>query len=113
MNTNTCIFFDTREGMSGEIAKQPFHTPVVLPKLPGRLYFMFGKPIQTKGKENIVNDKDYLQELYMQIKFDVEKNVTYLLKKREGDPYRSIVQRLLWEMKYGDLDRIPSFDPWM
>ncbi|KAI3828700.1 hypothetical protein L1987_02809 [Smallanthus sonchifolius] len=100
-----------REGMSGEIANQPLHTPIFLPKLPGRYYFLFGKPIRTKGKEHMSDDKDYLLELYTQIKCDVEKNMAYLLRKREDDPYRSVVERLVWLMKYGSLDHIPSFDP--
>ncbi|KAL4565280.1 hypothetical protein LXL04_029368 [Taraxacum kok-saghyz] len=101
-----------RAELGGEIAEQPLHLPVFLPKLPGRLYAMFGKPIRTKGKEYMIHDKDYIQELYMQIKCDVEKNMTYLLKKREDDPYRSIVRRSVWtQMNNGDLDRIPSFDP--
>lgn len=100
-----------REEMGGEIANQQLHLPAVLPKIPGRLYFMFGKPIQTKGKENMLDDKDYLRELYLQIKCEVEKNMAYLLKKREEDPYRRIVERIAWQMNYGILDQIPSFEP--
>ncbi|XP_022002008.1 acyltransferase-like protein At1g54570, chloroplastic isoform X1 [Helianthus annuus] len=100
-----------REGVGGEIAKQQFHMPLWLPKPPGRLYFKFGKPIRTKGKEDMLNDNDYLQELYLQIKSDVEKNIAYLLEKREEDPYRSNVERILWRMKHGSLDQIPSFEP--
>ncbi|CAH1453430.1 unnamed protein product [Lactuca virosa] len=101
-----------RAGMGGEIAKQPLHFPIFLPKLPGRLYAMFGKPIRTKGKENMLDDKDYIQDLYLQIKCDVEKNMAYLFKKRDDDPYRSVIRRFVWQqMNNGDLDRIPSFDP--
>ncbi|KAJ0850426.1 hypothetical protein HanPSC8_Chr13g0580661 [Helianthus annuus] len=105
------IFFDDREGMGGEIAQQPLHIPIFLPKLPGRYYFLFGKPIQTKGKEHMLDDKNYLRELYMQIKCDVEKNIDYLLTKREDDPYRGIVERFMWLMNCGSLDQIPSFEP--
>lgn len=97
--------------MGGEIAKQQLHFPIFLPKLPGRLYYMFGKPIQTKGNENMLNDKEYLRELYMQIRCDVETNMAYLLEKREEDPYRGFVKRLMWVMTKGSLDQIPSFDP--
>ncbi|KAJ0482525.1 putative acylglycerol lipase [Helianthus annuus] len=100
-----------REGMGGEIAQQPLHIPIFLPKLPGRYYFLFGKPIQTKGKEHMLDDKHYLRELYMQIKCDVEKNIDYLLTKREDDPYRGIVERFMWLMNCGSLDQIPSFEP--
>ncbi|KAI3692046.1 hypothetical protein L6452_31855 [Arctium lappa] len=100
-----------REAMSGDIAEQTIHFPLLFPKIPGRLYYFFGKPIQTKGKENMLDDEDYLQELYIQIKCDVEKCVSYLLTKREEDPYRGIVERVVWQTNYGDLDHIPSFIP--
>lgn len=97
--------------MGGDIEDQQFHMPIFLPKLPGRVYFMFGKPIRTKGKEKMSSDQDYVQELYLQIKCDVEKNIAYLLKKREEDPYRGSNERLVWAMTNGTLDQIPSFEP--
>lgn len=97
--------------MGREIAKQQFHIPICTPKIPGRLYFMFGKPIQTKGKDKMLNDIDYLKELYSEIKCEVEKNMAYLSKKREEDPYRGIVKRLVWQTNNGPLDQIPSFEP--
>nr|XP_043628515.1 acyltransferase-like protein At1g54570, chloroplastic [Erigeron canadensis] len=101
-----------REGMGGEIANQPFHLPIFLPKIPGRLYFMFGKPILTKGKEKMSNDEDYLQELYSQIRYDVENNIAYLLKMREQDPYRGNVERIIWKIfHYGNSHKVPSFEP--
>nr|XP_043630906.1 acyltransferase-like protein At1g54570, chloroplastic [Erigeron canadensis] len=99
-----------RKGMKGEIGKQQFHMPVFLPKMPGRVYYLFGKPIRTKGKEYMSNDEDYLQELYMKIRSDVENNMDYLLKKREEDPYRNVVDRLVWKLSYGTYD-VPSFEP--
>nr|GEY10363.1 acyltransferase-like protein At1g54570, chloroplastic [Tanacetum cinerariifolium] len=101
---------NVRAEMGGEIAKQPLHVPIFLPKLPGRLYFKFGKPIRTKGKENMLNDQDYMRELYLQIRSDVEKNIAYLLNKRNEDPYRGIVERFVWHTNYGSLDQVPSFD---
>ncbi|CAH1453429.1 unnamed protein product [Lactuca virosa] len=100
-----------REGMVGEIAKQPLHLPILSPKLPGRLYYLFGKPIRTKGKENMLDDKDYLRELYLKIQCEVEKNVDYLLMRRGEDPYRGLVERLVWVTTIGSLDQIPSFEP--
>ncbi|KAL8210008.1 hypothetical protein R6Q57_006740 [Mikania cordata] len=102
---------NVREGMRGEVAKQQLHVPFFLPKLPGRLYFKFGKPIRTKGKENMIDDDDYLQRLYMQIKSNVEKSIAYLLEKRDNDPYRGAFQRFVWRMKHGSLDQIASFEP--
>nr|XP_043630416.1 acyltransferase-like protein At1g54570, chloroplastic [Erigeron canadensis] len=101
---------NVRKDMDGEIGKQQnLNFPIFLPKLPGRLYYMFGKPIKTKGKAYMLNDEKYLQELYQQIKCDVENNMAYLLKKREEDPCRGLVERFLWLKIYGY--DIPSFDP--
>ncbi|KAL8196348.1 hypothetical protein R6Q57_025348 [Mikania cordata] len=97
--------------MDGEVSKQQLHFPIFLPKLPGRLYYMFGKPITTKGKETMLDDKDYLGELYSQIRCNVKKNIAYLLNKREDDSYRGVVERLMWVRDRGSLDHIPSFEP--
>lgn len=35
--------------MSGEVANQDVHLPGILPKLPGRFYYYFGKPFETEG----------------------------------------------------------------
>ncbi|XP_071730604.1 phytyl ester synthase 1, chloroplastic-like isoform X2 [Rutidosis leptorrhynchoides] len=99
-----------RKGMSEEISKQELHFPILLPKIHSRLYYLFAKPIKTKGNENILHDKDYLQKLYSQINCDFEEHTNYLLKKREEDPYRGLVERFFWLMTYGSLDQIPSFD---
>lgn len=97
--------------MSGGIVDQPLHFPFLLPKYPGRLYYKFGKPIRTKGNEHKVNDDEYLQELYMQIKSDVQKNMAYLLEKRKEDPYRCLIKRQLWLATHGSVDHIPTFEP--
>ncbi|XP_076915643.1 phytyl ester synthase 1, chloroplastic-like [Bidens hawaiensis] len=102
---------NVRKEMGGEISNQQLHFPIFLPKLPGRLYYLFGKPIQTKGKENMLDDKVYLGELYSKIRCNVEQNMAYLLNKRKEDPYRGVVERLKWVRDSGSLDQIPSFDP--
>lgn len=38
-----------RNDASGEVANQDIHLPGILPKMPGRFYFLFGKPIETEG----------------------------------------------------------------
>ncbi|CAK7340882.1 unnamed protein product [Dovyalis caffra] len=42
-----------RDESQGEVGNQQLFIPGLLPKVPGRLYFLFGKPIETKGKEEI------------------------------------------------------------
>jgi len=38
-----------RTDSTGEVGNQALYFPGLMPKLPGRLYFLFGRPIETKG----------------------------------------------------------------
>lgn len=53
-------------GIAGEDYQEPFLPPVVLPKLPSRLYVRFGQPFSLKE----VNKKDRVkcQEIYENVK---------------------------------------------
>ncbi|KAG4924164.1 hypothetical protein JHK87_049704 [Glycine soja] len=37
----------------GEVANQLVHMPLILPKVPGRFYYYFGKPLETEGVVNL------------------------------------------------------------
>ncbi|XP_002512271.2 phytyl ester synthase 1, chloroplastic isoform X1 [Ricinus communis] len=100
-----------RDPSQGEVGNQELFIPGLLPKVPGRFYFLFGKPIETKGKEELLKDKGYANELYLQVKSEVKRNMDYLLKKRETDPYRSIIDRTLYRALYSPLNEVPAFDP--
>ncbi|CAL5330389.1 unnamed protein product [Camellia sinensis] len=100
-----------RTEMEGEIAKQDFYFPGLLPKIPGRFYYLFGKPIQTKGKEAMLKDRENAKELYLQIKSEVERNIAFLIKKREEDPYRGIIERSIYQATSGPIQNIPTFEP--
>ncbi|KAI7724471.1 hypothetical protein M8C21_009259 [Ambrosia artemisiifolia] len=101
-----------RQDEEGEVANQQLHLPLVIPKIPGRFYYLFGKPITTKGLEKILNDKENSQALYAQVKRMVETNIAYLIKKRNEDPYRGIVKRALFQAKTNTpWDKVPTFDP--
>lgn len=39
----------SRSDTGGEVANQQIHMPGILPKVPGRFYYYFGKPIETEG----------------------------------------------------------------
>ncbi|KAL7232846.1 hypothetical protein ACSBR2_010788 [Camellia fascicularis] len=41
---------NVRRNFDGEVAKQDFHYPLILPKFPGHFYYFFGKPIETEGR---------------------------------------------------------------
>uniref|UniRef100_A0A0D9V0V8 Serine aminopeptidase S33 domain-containing protein n=1 Tax=Leersia perrieri TaxID=77586 RepID=A0A0D9V0V8_9ORYZ len=84
-----------RSTVKGEEGNQVLHLPVVVPKVPGRLYYLFGKPIEMKGNDNIHRDRESANQLYLDIKSEVENIMSYLKRKREQDPYRSITARIL------------------
>ncbi|RZC59649.1 hypothetical protein C5167_006958 [Papaver somniferum] len=100
-----------RTDTEGEVAKQKFYLPGLLPKLPGRFYYLFGKPIQTQGRTNELRDKEKAQELYMHTKSEVENSIKYLKEKRETDPYRSLLSRLLYQATHDSNAEIPTFEP--
>ncbi|KAI3841844.1 hypothetical protein MKX03_032181 [Papaver bracteatum] len=100
-----------RTDTDGEVAKQKFYLPGVVPKLPGRFYYLFGKPIETQGRMNELRDKEKAQELYMHMKSEVENSIKYLKEKRETDPYRSILSRLLYQATHDSDSEIPTFEP--
>ena len=50
-------------------------------------------------------------ELYQHVKSEVQAGLDYLLKKREEDPYKDLVPRLVYEASWGDSRRAPTFEP--
>ena len=83
---------------------------MLMPKIPGRFYYLFGKPIKTKGREDILKDKQVANQLYLQIKSEVEHSMAFLLKKRQEDPYRNIVDRTLYKAIYAPSHEVPAFE---
>ncbi|XP_037435173.1 acyltransferase-like protein At1g54570, chloroplastic [Triticum dicoccoides] len=100
-----------RTDSTGEIKNQDMHPVVLTPKVPGRFYFIFGKPIETRGREKELRDKEKAQHLYLHVKSEVESCIEYLKEKREEDPYRSILPRLLYQATHGSDAEIPTFKP--
>ncbi|TVU08784.1 hypothetical protein EJB05_42197 [Eragrostis curvula] len=100
-----------RTDSTGELKNQEMHPIVAAPKLPGRFYFIFGKPIETRGREKELRDKEKAQNLYLHVKSEVESCINYLKEKREEDPYRSILPRLLYQATHGPNAEIPTFEP--
>ncbi|CAA7023760.1 unnamed protein product [Microthlaspi erraticum] len=103
--------FKLREESSGEVANQQLYVPGLLPKVPGRFYYLFGKPIQTNGRPELLKDKEAANRVYLEAKEDVEKSIAYLLKKREEDPYRSVLDRLSYSLTHLPENDVPSFKP--
>ncbi|KAM0992230.1 hypothetical protein ACFX13_010676 [Malus domestica] len=100
-----------RDESNGEVANVQLFFPGVVPKIPGRYYYLFGKPIETKGKKEILRDKENANELYLQIQSDIENSLAYLIKKREEDPYRNIFDRTAYRVMYSSGEEVPTFEP--
>ncbi|KAH9329343.1 hypothetical protein KI387_001451, partial [Taxus chinensis] len=100
-----------RSDMPGEVANQEAHIPVVAPKIPGRIYYLFGKPIATAGREKELKDKEKAHVLYLHIKGEVEAAMSYLQEKRKEDPYRQILPRILYETAWNFTRQAPTFEP--
>ncbi|KAH1105851.1 hypothetical protein J1N35_009619 [Gossypium stocksii] len=100
-----------RDKAKGEVASQEIFIPGMIPKIPGRFYYLFGKPIKLKGREDLVENRESANEVYLQAKAEVESCIGYLLKKREEDPFRSIINRLIYRTFYAPLHQVPSFKP--
>uniref|UniRef100_A0A7N0UA87 AB hydrolase-1 domain-containing protein n=1 Tax=Kalanchoe fedtschenkoi TaxID=63787 RepID=A0A7N0UA87_KALFE len=96
---------------AGEVANDQLFLPGLLPKIPGRLYYLFGKPIETKGREETLKQKEAARELYLHVKSQVEDQIAYLLRKREEDPFRGLVDRSIYQVLYAAPDQVPTFDP--
>ncbi|XP_029129251.1 acyltransferase-like protein At3g26840, chloroplastic isoform X2 [Cajanus cajan] len=99
-----------RSGAGGEVANQQVHMPLILPKVPGRFYYYFGKPLETEGREHELKDRKKSHELYLQVKSEVERCIAYLKVKREKDPYRGIGPRLLYQATHGFESEVPTFE---
>ncbi|XP_030450210.2 phytyl ester synthase 2, chloroplastic-like [Syzygium oleosum] len=102
-------FAKVRANSTGEVANQDVHLPWILPKIPGRFYYCFGKPIETAGRKQELRDREKSHELYLQVKSEVERCMAYLREKRESDPYRSIFSRLMYQATRGSTSEIPTF----
>ncbi|KAI6700877.1 hypothetical protein NL676_015201 [Syzygium grande] len=100
-----------RSNAAGEVANQDVHLPWIRPKVPGRFYFCFGKPIETAGRKRELKDREKCHELYLQVKSEVESCMAYLREKRESDPYRSIFSRWMYRATHNSASEIPTFEP--
>jgi pimeloyl-ACP methyl ester carboxylesterase len=94
---------------NGNDAKESFVSPIAVPKLPpNRLYYMFQQPIPLT--KDIVGDREQCDEIYAQIKDSVESGISYLLEKRDTDPYKDFPSRLYYERVIHNGKQAPTFD---
>jgi hypothetical protein len=76
---------------------------------PKRTYFIFRQPIATSPA--LASDRAACSALYRKVKSEVEDGMGYLLRKRETDPYKDLLPRLLYEATWGGQRKAPSFEP--
>ncbi|KAG4377444.1 hypothetical protein GLYMA_18G118200v4 [Glycine max] len=88
----------------GEVANQLVHMPLILPKVPGRFYYYFGKPLETEGRKQELGDDRPKSKLYLQVKSEVERCIAYLKVKRGIGP------RLLYQATHGFESEVPTFE---
>ncbi|XP_073131343.1 phytyl ester synthase 2, chloroplastic-like [Henckelia pumila] len=98
-----------RSDVGGEVSNQEIHLPIILPKVPGRFYYFFGKPIETEGRRQELKSKEKCDLLYLEVKREVEKCIGYLKDKRDNDPYRNILARVAYQAVHGFDSEIPTF----
>lgn len=71
------------------------------------LTFIFIVP---EGRRQELKDRDKAQQMYLQVKAEVENCIAYLKEKREKDPYRNIIPRLLYQATHGFDKEVPTFE---
>ncbi|MBA0614407.1 hypothetical protein Godav_014707 [Gossypium davidsonii] len=59
---------------SGEVSNQDVYLPGVVPKLPGRFYYYFGKPIETKERKEELRNRERAHEVYLHVKTEKRVN---------------------------------------
>ncbi|KAK3412961.1 hypothetical protein EUGRSUZ_I01616 [Eucalyptus grandis] len=101
---------EVRCNATREVPNQDQCRPLIRPKIPGRFYYCFGKPIETAGWKRELKNQEKCHELYLQAKSEVESCLAYLREKRESDPYRSIFARLMYQATHGSAFEIPTFE---
>nr|AZM65208.1 diacylglycerol acyltransferase 9 [Vitellaria paradoxa] len=99
-----------RTDIGGEVSKQDPVLPLILPKIPGRFYYLFGKPIETEGRKQDLRNRDTARKLYLEVKSEVERCIAYLKDKRENDLYRNIFPRLIYQATHGFDCEVPTFE---
>jgi pimeloyl-ACP methyl ester carboxylesterase/1-acyl-sn-glycerol-3-phosphate acyltransferase len=89
-----------------EKEEESFVPPLVTPSLPSRNYFIFGKPLNTKGIDP--RDKGACREAYESIQNEMRRGFDDLLRARKKDVFMEAAPRLAYERLTGR--QAPTFD---
>ena len=105
---------DTRVTRDGQ-AEEAFVQPLIVPRVPERYYFKFGKPIYTdelfseKKKLDEAAEARLVDETYAACRAGVEDGIDWLLVRRSEDPFGDTPGRVIWEAASGK--QAPTFTP--
>ena len=107
---------DTRVTRDGQ-SEEAFVQPLIVPRVPERYYFKFGKPIRTaelfsarrEDEKNKATDARLVDETYAECRASVEDGIDWLLARRSEDPFRDTPGRVIWEAAAGK--QAPTFTP--
>ena len=61
------------------------------------------------GRKQELRSKEKSDEVYLEVKSEVENCLAYLKEKREKDPYRSILARQVYQATHGPDAEVPTF----
>ena len=85
---------------------ESFIPPLVVPSIPARHYFVFGKPFDTSTIEP--KDKEACAEMYGDVKAELRRGLDDVLEARKHDPYKDFAKRMAVERLSGK--QTPTFD---
>ncbi|GMH38048.1 hypothetical protein BSKO_05932 [Bryopsis sp. KO-2023] len=98
-----------RKGLTGDVGIDgAMIQPVTVPTIPQRFYYIMQKPIELSKED--YDDREKCDEIYKEVKAQVEGGIEYLQKKREEDPYKDFFARSLYEATQAG-KQAPSFKP--
>lgn len=62
------------------------------------------------GRKEELKSREKAHELYLEVKSEVERCIHFLKEKRENDPYRNIMARIVYQATHGFESEVPTFD---
>ncbi|KAG6435094.1 hypothetical protein SASPL_106745 [Salvia splendens] len=99
-----------RRDAVGEVSNEDVHLPVIAPTQNPRPFLLLVREAYRNRREQGVKVREKGQEIYLEVKREVEECLAYLQMKRESDPYRHIVARLSYQAIHGFFSEVSTFD---
>lgn len=96
-----------RRGVNAGAIEDYLVPPILAPGVPRRFYYLFRKPIVLEPED--AADREKCAAIYADVRAEVEGGLAYLVKKRQNDPYKDLVKRVVYEQL--SKEQAPSFDP--